>query len=87
MAPPIPITGHPAVNLGASPRGAAVGGLGLVALAVLVTLVRPQAWWLVAFGALGGLLLGIALILVGRQRLLSRPRNGRSGVLFDRESG
>ena len=33
-----------------------VGGLGLVTVAGLMTYVFPQAWWLVLFGAVGGVL-------------------------------
>ena len=33
---------------------AGVGGLGLVAVAALMTYVFPQAWWLEVFGAAGG---------------------------------
>jgi hypothetical protein len=61
-----------AVNLTASPV-AGVGGLGLLALAVLVTIVRPQAWWLVLAGVLAGILLGVVLVVVRRRRVASTP--------------
>jgi hypothetical protein len=78
---------HPrTINLAASPRGAAVGGLGAVALGVLITLVAPQAWWLLLFGALGGVLLGIVMIVVGRHRVLSGPGSGSPGILFGHDT-
>ncbi len=51
----------PPVNLSASPVSG-VGGLGLVILAGLVTLVMPAAWWLLLASALAGVVLGIAVI-------------------------
>ena len=60
------------VNLAASPRGAAVGGLGMVALAVLVTFVLPQGWWLLLFGLAGGILLGGVMVAFRRWRSSTR---------------
>jgi hypothetical protein len=51
----------PPVNLSASPVSG-VGGLGLVILAGLVTLVMPAAWWLRLASALAGVVLGTAVI-------------------------
>jgi hypothetical protein len=51
----------PAVNLSASPVSG-VGGLGLVILAGLVTLLTPAAWWLLLASALAGVVLGIAIV-------------------------
>ncbi|HVD91974.1 MAG TPA: hypothetical protein VNC21_06820 [Vicinamibacterales bacterium] len=59
-----------------------VGGLGLVAIAALTTYVLPQAWWLVAIGAFGGLLLGIALVVAGRHHTASGPSGDDPLVLF-----
>jgi len=73
---------QPPVNLAASPRGAAAGGLGLVALAVLVTLVVPQAWWLVGLGVLGGAILGVVLVVFSRRRVLSGRSGGDPEMLF-----
>jgi hypothetical protein len=56
------------VNLTASPVPG-VGGLGLVALSLLVTLVIPAAWALLVASILAGVVLGIAMILRGRRRL------------------
>jgi hypothetical protein len=59
-----------------------VGGLGLVAIAALTTLVLPQAWWLVALGAVGGTLLGLALVVVARHRTPSGPSGDDPRILF-----
>jgi len=60
------------VNLTASPI-AGIGGLGLVVLAFLVTIVSPQAWWIVLAGVLAGVLLGLALLLIRRRGVVSTP--------------
>jgi hypothetical protein len=59
-----------------------VGGLGLVAIAALTTVVLPAAWWLVVFGAVGGVFLGVALVLVGRHRTPSGPSGDDPRILF-----
>jgi hypothetical protein len=59
-----------------------VGGLGLVAIAALTTYVLPQAWWLVAIGAFGGVLLGIALVVAGRHHTASGPSGDDPRILF-----
>lgn len=51
------------VNLSASPVSD-VGGLGLVVLGSLVTIVMPAAWWLLLASALAGVLLGLAILAV-----------------------
>jgi hypothetical protein len=56
------------VNLTASPLPD-VGGLGLVALVGLMTVVMPQAWWLVLAAAVLGAVLGVVLIAINRARL------------------
>jgi hypothetical protein len=71
-----------AVNLTAAPRGTAAGGLGLLALAVLTTIVRPEAWWLLAIGAAGGIGLGTMLVIVSRRRELRRHSGGRRNMLL-----
>ncbi len=62
---------HP-VNLSASPVSA-VGGLGLVILGSLVTLVMPGAWWLLLASALAGVVLGIIIIGVRDQSSPAGP--------------
>jgi hypothetical protein len=53
------------VNLSASPVPG-IGGLGLLALVMLVTIVAPQAWWILLVPVLGGILLGVTWIVRGR---------------------
>jgi hypothetical protein len=59
-----------------------VGGLGLVAIAALTTWVLPQAWWLVAFGAAGGCLLGLAMVAFHRHHTSSGPSGDDPHILF-----
>lgn len=68
-------------NLSGSPVEG-IGGLGLIALGVLVTVVVPQVWWAVLGAVLGGVVLGIVMVVISRHRLLSSPSGGRPGVLF-----
>jgi len=49
------------VNLTASPLYG-VGGLGVVALALVVTMVVPGAWWVLLASVFGGVVLGAVLI-------------------------
>lgn len=49
------------VNLSASPIPG-IGGLGLLVLCVLVTLVMPGAWWGLLGSTVAGVALGVALI-------------------------
>jgi hypothetical protein len=55
---------HP-VNLTASPLHG-IGGLGLVALSLLLTMVIPGAWWLLLACMLAGVVLGIIMIAMHR---------------------
>jgi hypothetical protein len=57
----------PPVNLTASPLYG-VGGLGLVALALVVTVFEPAAWWLLLASIFGGIVLGVAMIATRRRR-------------------
>jgi len=59
-----------------------VGGLGLVAIAALTTWVLPQAWWLVAFGAAGGLVLGLAIVTFRRHHTPAGPSGDDPHILF-----
>ncbi|HSL20665.1 MAG TPA: hypothetical protein VK886_03955 [Vicinamibacterales bacterium] len=56
------------VNLTASPIYG-IGGLGLVMLSVLVTLVVPGAWWLMLASVVAGIALGVFMIARQRRRL------------------
>ena len=59
-----------------------VGGLGLVAMAALVAWILPQAWWLVAFGAAGGCLLGLAIVVFRRHHTPAGPSGDDPHILF-----
>lgn len=56
------------VNVTASPL-IGIGGLGIAALALLMTLVMPAAWWLLAGSVLGGVALGVVMISAHRSRV------------------
>ena len=47
-----------------------VGGLGLALLGALVCAVRPEAWWIVISGVVGGIVLGVVLVLIRRREKL-----------------
>jgi hypothetical protein len=59
-----------------------VGGLGLVAVAFLMTVVFPEARWLVVIGALGGMVLGAAIIFARRRHVPSGPSGDDPTILF-----
>lgn len=61
---------------------AGVGGLGLLAVAVLVSVLMPAAGWLMASGAAGGCLLGTVLVLARRQAGNREPGGRAPSVLF-----
>ena len=63
-----------------------VGGLGLVAAVALTTYVLPQAWWLVAFGAVGGTLLGVAIVAFRRHHTAPGPSGDDPTILFRAEA-
>jgi hypothetical protein len=76
-----PTDRRPDINMSGIPV-AGIGGLGLVAVAAVMTVVFPEAWWLVVFGALGGVVVGAAMILGRRHRPLSERRGGGPTLLF-----
>lgn len=57
-----------AVNLTASPVHG-ISGLGTAALALLMTLVMPGAWWLLLGSVLAGIVLGVVMIATHRGRV------------------
>lgn len=73
--------GRRAINLTASPIYG-IGGLGLVALAVLIAMASPQSLWMVLAIVLNGMLLGVLWALIQRRR--HRPRSA-GNVLLPRE--
>jgi hypothetical protein len=70
------------VRLNGAPSGAPVGGVGLVALAVLLAVVRPGAFWFAVIAVAGGVAVGAAMIVVGRRRALRTGADGRRNVLL-----
>ena len=62
-----------------------VGGLGLVAAVALTAYVVPEAWWLVAFGIGGGVLLGAAIVAFRRHHVSSGPSGDDPTILFRAE--
>jgi hypothetical protein len=53
-----------------------VGGIGLIAIVILVTAVSPGAWWLIGVGLFGGVFVAAALIAAGRRRPHAPDRRG-----------
>ena len=72
------------INITASPI-TGVGGLGLVALGVIVAVTRPGALVIVLGGVVGGALLGIVMVAISRHRMQSQPGGGSASVLFGRQ--
>ena len=69
------------INLsGIKVRG--IGGLGLLAAILLITIVIPQAWFLVLAGLTGGIIVGVATILRRHDRGLSGPEDSAPLTLF-----
>jgi hypothetical protein len=50
-----------------------VGGLSLLVMIILMTLVMPQTWWLVLIGLAGGIVVGIVLVRRRRDDGLAGP--------------
>ena len=71
------------VNLTASPLPG-IGGLGLVALLVLVRVVSHGLLWWIALPAIsGGVALGVTLVLLRRRRMLQGADNTSRTLLQD----
>lgn len=51
-----------------------LGGLTLIVLGVLVTLMRPEAWWFVLAAVSAGIVHGLALVVRSRRRGLPEHR-------------
>lgn len=61
-----------------------IGGLGLVATAVLMTVVLPEARWLLVLGAAGGVMLGAVMVLMRRHHTPRGPSGADPTILFVR---
>jgi hypothetical protein len=59
---------HRQINLATTPVGAAVGGLGVVALGVFLTMLMPELWWVMGATAVAGVLLGVCLVWIGSRK-------------------
>ena len=50
-----------------------VGGGGLLGIVMLITIVLPQAWFVVAAGIAGGVIIGVVMIVRRHARGLTGP--------------
>jgi len=73
------------VNLTASPLPG-VGGLGLLAFAVLVMVVNPGAVWIFVPALAGGVVIGVTLALVRRRSILKRHATTPPALLHEPEA-
>jgi hypothetical protein len=62
------------------PMPVPIGGIGVLALGILITFVSPGAWWLIGLGAAGGVVIGCVMVIAGRNRALTR--GGRRNILL-----
>jgi hypothetical protein len=63
-------------------RVASVGGGGLLGVVLLITIVVPQAWFLVLAGLTGGVVIGVITIVRRRDRGLAGPSDSTPLSLF-----
>src|SRR3954462_11894019 len=63
-----------------------IGGLGLVAGAVLMTAVFPEAWWLLVGGVSGGAMIAAVIVLVRRHHVSPGPSGDDPTILFRPEA-
>jgi hypothetical protein len=60
-----------------------IGGLGIVATVMLISLLEPALWWIVLTGVAGGVVFGAARVALRRRLPLSPDPHLTSVVLFD----
>jgi hypothetical protein len=72
---------RPSINMSAIPV-AGIGGLGMLALVVIMAIAFPAARWLLFGGLAGGLLVALALVLARRNHRLGAPRGDLPTSLF-----
>jgi hypothetical protein len=60
-----------------------IGGLTVIGLGLLVTVVNPNILWLIAFGNLAGLLLGLVMVVARRREGIGVSGNRPSRLLLD----
>ncbi len=63
------------------------GGLGMLAVAVVMATYYPQAWWLIAFGSIGGAAFAGGLVWYRRHDRASGPSGDDPSILFRPEPG
>jgi hypothetical protein len=75
---------RPEINMSAIPV-AGIGGLGLLAMAVVVAWVIPEGRWLLGLSAIGGAIIGLAIVVIRRSWQHARPSGDHPHVLFQSE--
>ena len=70
------------INISAIPV-AGIGGLGLVAMATVVSVFFPAIGWMMAAGVASGVLLGAGLVAYRRVRKGSGPSGDNPRILFE----
>jgi hypothetical protein len=73
------------VSLTGLPASIPIGGLGLAVLIALVTVVSPRSWLVLLAAAIGGAVLGVAMIVRHRERQL--PPSATIGLHGDARVG
>lgn len=61
---------------------AGIGGLGLVAMAVVVAVNMPAAWWTMVAGLTGGVVLAVVLVMARRHIKSKGPSGTDPTILF-----
>jgi hypothetical protein len=77
---------RPSINMSAIPV-AGIGGLGMLALVVIMAVAFPAARWLLFGGLVAGALLALVLLFVRRNRRLGAPRSDLPTSLFSADNG
>ena len=82
--PIMPAVNLPPVRINVSGiQAEGIGGLGLLSVIIVITLVMPAAWWLAVMGVVGGIVLGGLLVMTHRRYGLSNGKGDGPGELFD----
>lgn len=72
------------INMSAIPVSG-IGGLGLVAVAILMAVVFPEARWLLVLGISGGVMIAVAFVLARRRHTRRGPSGDNPTILFRAE--